>query len=44
MGWGWGGWDAGISVYMQTFGYSPLKIQCTAILLGRVNLKNLGGG
>ena len=27
---------------MQTFGYSPLKVQCTEILLDRMSLKNWG--
>ena len=27
-----------LSAYMQIFGYSTLKIQCTAILLDRMNL------
>ena len=31
-----------LGVYMQIFGYSPLKIQVTVILLDRTNLK-LGG-
>ena len=29
-----------VSAYIQIFGYSPFKIQCTAILLDRMNLKN----
>ena len=32
-----------LSACIQIFGYSPLKIQCTAILLDRMNLKNWGG-
>jgi len=31
-----------LSAYMLIFGYSPLKIQCTAVLLDRMNLKNWG--
>jgi len=31
-----------LSAYVQMFGYSPLKIQCTAILLDRMNLKSWG--
>ena len=34
-----GGWDAVKCI----FGYSPLKIQCTAVLLDRMNLKNWQG-
>ena len=31
-----------LSAYIQIFGYSPLKVQCTAILLDRMNRKNWG--
>jgi len=31
-----------LSVYSQIFGYSPLKLQCTTILLEGMNLKNWG--
>ena len=33
-----------LRAYMRIFGYSPLKIQCTAILLYTINFKNWGGG
>lgn len=29
--------------YMQIFGYSPHKVQCTAVLFDRINLKTLAG-
>ena len=36
----WGGWDVVKCIYIIICRYSPLKIQCTAILLDRMNLKN----